>query len=107
MTLPQIIEKMTTGQMTPSEASQYRLQISADIYKFSEQETDLILKSVAYFVEERPNHKSDTATQRAWNATKDGMQELKIHSLVRTLGTINTALKDLVYVKTLEAKNIL
>lgn len=55
--------------------------------------------------EMRPNYKSDTACERAWEATEQGMEEARLRLTLRSCEKMMSALRGLVRLSTLQVLN--
>ena len=91
---------------TPRELSEKRLKLSEEYSRYSGEYANHIKKQADYFNEHRPEHKSDNATQKAFDATPDGVRmailKLKLKALEKEMSAINTHLRLLEN----EAKNL-
>ena len=91
---------------TPHEYLDELDRITAEFAKLSEIYADLITYQAEYYGLHREEHKSDTAVQRAFDRTENGIKmqvvKMKLKSKEKQLSTIRTALRLL----DLEARNI-
>ena len=83
--------------LTPHELSVKRLQLSEEYSRFSGEFAEQIKKQADYFNTFRADHKSDNATQKAFDATQDGVRmtilKLKLKSIEKTMSALNTHLR--------------
>jgi hypothetical protein len=91
---------------TPHQIAEERMGMAEEYSRYSGQFAELVKKQADYFKLERPNHKSDNATQKAWDATEDGVKmtiiKLKLKSIEKMMSASNTMLRLLEN----EAKNL-
>lgn len=84
---------------TPHELAQERMELSEQYSKYSGALADLIKTQAEYFIANREKHKSDTACQRAFEITPEGVQitivKLKLKSLEKQMSAIKTMLDTL------------
>jgi hypothetical protein len=93
-------------QKTPHQLAEERMGMAEEYSRYSGVFADLIKKQAEYFNEHRKDHKSDTATQRAFEMTEDGVKmtvvKLKLKAMEKQLSASNTMLRLLEN----EAKNL-
>lgn len=81
----------------PHELAEERMGMAEEYSRYSGMFAELIKKRAEHFKEERPNHKSDTACERAWERTPDGVQmtiiKLKLKAIERQMSASNTMLR--------------
>lgn len=91
---------------TPHELSEERLELAEHYAKASELFAYYIKKQADFFNENRKDYKSDNATQKAFEATEDGVNmvvtKLKLKSIEKRMSALNTHLRLLEN----EAKNL-
>lgn len=84
-------------QKTPHQIAEERLGMAEEYSRYSGLFADLIKKRAEHYKVERSNHKSDTATERAWERTKDGVQmtiiKLKLKAMDKQMSASNTMLR--------------
>ncbi len=82
---------------TPHQLAEERMGMAEEYSRYSGEYAKLIKKQADYFNTNRENHKSDTATQRAFDATDDGVTmavvKLKLKSIEKQLSASNTMLR--------------
>lgn len=83
--------------LLPHEMAEKRLELSEEYSRLSDEFAEHIKKQAEFFVLKRENYKSDNATQKAFEATPDGVQmiilKLKLKSIEKTMSALNTALR--------------
>ena len=91
---------------TPHQLAEERVGMAEEYSRYSGMFADYNKKRAIHFREERKNHKSDTATERAWEMTPDGVNmmavKMKLKALEKQLSASNTMLRLLEN----EAKNL-
>lgn len=82
------------------------LAVLAGEYAFVMGQLEMILqRKPAIWSEMRKNFKSDTACERAWEATADGMNEAGLRLRAKSVEKMMSALKSLLRIAEGEAKN--
>lgn len=102
-----ISEGLKNGHYTanPHEAAN-DLAVLAGEYAYAMGGLEQILqRKPAIWNELRKNFKSDTACERAWQSTKDGMDEMTLRLREKAIGRMISALRTLVRIATEEARN--
>jgi len=83
----------------PHELSKEQLKLSEEYSRYCGEQATFIKKRAEYFTQNRANHKSDTATDRAYDITEDGIREaivnLKLKALSKQISAIKTHLEVL------------
>lgn len=104
-----ISEGLKNGHYTanPHEAAN-DLAVLAGEYAYAIGQLELILQNKpAIWNELRKNFESDTACERAWQATRDGLSETTLRLRERGISRMISALRTLVRIATEEARNTL
>ncbi len=82
---------------TPHQIAEERVGMAEEYSRYSGLFADLIKKRAEHFKDERVKHKSDTAVERAWERTADGVQmtiiKLKLKALEKQMSASNTMLR--------------
>lgn len=83
--------------LTPHEISEKRIILAEEYSRKSAELATLIRSQAEYFNTNREKHKSDTATQRAFDVTEEGIRlttvKLKLKSIEKTMSAYNTHLR--------------
>jgi hypothetical protein len=83
--------------LTPNEMAQRRLDLSEEYSRFSNEYAQHFKLQADYFNTNREKFKSDTATQRAFDGTPDGVRmnilKLNLKSIEKSMSALNTALR--------------
>lgn len=82
---------------TPHEIADERIGLAEEYSRYAGLLADLIKKRAEHYKVERSNHKSDTAVERAWERTNEGVQmtiiKLKLKSIEKRMSATNTMLR--------------
>lgn len=82
---------------TPHQIAEERMGMAEEYSRYSGEYAKLIKIQADFFKAERPNYKSDTATQRAFEGTDDGVNmtivKLKLKSIEKKMSASNTMLR--------------
>jgi hypothetical protein len=82
---------------SPRQLAEELMNKSVLFSKYSGEYASHIKIQADYFNKERENHKSDNATQKAFDATKEGVQmviiKLKLRALEKEMSAIKTMLR--------------
>lgn len=82
---------------TPHQIAEERIGLAEEYSRYSGQYAELIKKRAEHFKLERPNNKSDTATERAWERTDEGIRmtiiKMKLKAIEKQLSASNTMLR--------------
>ena len=86
-------------QKTPHQIAEERIGMAEEYSRYSGFYADLVKERAEHYKLNRENHKSDTATERAWERTEEGVQmtiiKLKLRVIERKLSSSNTMLRML------------
>jgi len=100
------IEKKFHGQhLTPGEIADLRVVLSGKYAYVMNQLEEILTRKPAVWNELRKEHNSDTATERTWQASELGLQELHWNFQRKKIEKMLSAAKTLLEVKTAEAYN--
>ena len=81
----------------PHEISEARITLAEEYSRYSGEYGQLVRIQAVFFNHRRVDFKSDTATQRAFDATDDGIKmtvlKLKLKSIEKTMSAYNTHLR--------------
>lgn len=103
--LEAIEKEMAAGNTTPGRLAELRVIIAGKYSYATNQYEEVLLKKPKIWNDMRPNYKSDTACERAWEATEMGQQEMHWKFQIRKCEKMLSAAKSLIDVKTAEAYN--
>jgi len=81
----------------PHQLAEARIGLAEEYSRYSGDYASLIKSQAQFFKDHRADHKSDTATQRAFELTEEGVRmsviKLKLKSIEKTLSAYNTYLR--------------
>lgn len=92
--------------VTPRELSEKLMQLSHDYSMYSGDFAKLVIKQAEFFNTNRPNYKSDNATQKAFDVTKEGVTMAVLKMKLKAVEKEMSALKTHLRLLENEAKNI-
>ena len=91
------IEKsLMVGQISPSGAVQDRAVLAGYYSFYSQQLEDILMRKPKLWLHLRQQHKSDKATDRAYELTEDGLNELGLTMRMKRLEKMMSALKTII-----------
>ena len=105
MTLEQI-EKEMEAVTTPGRLAELRVLLSAKYARATNEYERILIEKPVVWNELRKGFKSDTATERAWEATEAGVAERHWKFQIKKIEKMMTAIKTLIDVRTGEANNL-
>lgn len=105
MSLEQIEGQMQAGTATPGELAHTLTILSGKYAYASNQLEQILMVKPKAWNDIRPNYKSDTACDRAWEGTDDGLKEMHWRMALKKIEKMMAAIKKLIDVKTAEAYN--
>lgn len=107
MTLSEIeMELLTTSDIQPGRLAELLVALSAKYAQASNELETILLAKPSLWNEMRPNFKSDTACDRAWEATNAGLAELKWKMQLKKIEKMMGAMKSMITVRTNEAHSM-
>ena len=90
---------------TPEQLAQKRYEIAIEFVKLGERKVELMKSRAEYYTEYRSEFKSDTGVLRAWELTEAGLEYLGIKEKMKGMQNELSAIKTLIEVATMEARN--
>ena len=82
---------------TPHQLAEARIGLAEEYSRYSGKFADLVKAQAQFFKDNRDKHKSDTATQRAFELTDEGVRmtiiKMKLKSIEKTLSAYNTFIR--------------
>lgn len=107
MMLEDIQKKIITERdIPPGELAQILVDLSAEYAFHSLKLEGILLQKPKKWNELRKDYKSDTATDRAWDATDDGLEELHYALTLKRIEKMMSACKTMINVRSDEARNM-
>lgn len=105
MELKQIEAELMAGNTAPGQLAEFRVLLSGKYAFATNQLEEVLIEKPIHWNKMRPDHKSDTACERAWEATDLGIKERHWKFQIKKIEKMMTAIKTLIEVKTAEAYN--
>lgn len=107
MTLFEIEQEfLTTSDVNPARLAELRVILSAKYAEASNELEKILLSKPSIWNELRKDQKSDTATERQWEASEYGLGELKWKMTLKKIEKMMSAAKTMIDVRTNEARNL-
>lgn len=106
MTIEQIQQRMNEGGLSPAEASEFKMFLSAQYAYLSGLLEDVLLTKSEWWGLERPNQKSDKATDMAWARTPKGRDELSYTFKRKSIEKLISSLSSYLRVQEGQSKNL-
>lgn len=85
-----MLEAMTAS---PGRLSEIAIECTAWYAKYAEELEDILIFKTDRWLELRKDQKSDRSTDRMWDATEEGKQEIRLRSVVKTLEKFVSSIK--------------
>lgn len=105
MKLEDIQKEMEQGQVPPARLAEIRTILSGKYARASTQMEEILMRKPAIWNQLRKDQKSDTATERVYQGTEDGMAEVKWKLTLRRIEKMMSACKTQLEVLEGEARN--
>lgn len=103
MTIKEITIELQTSP-TPGRMAELLVLLGVKYSEISSELENVIYERAKIWPELRAQHKSETSTERAWEATEGGLREMKLRSKQKVCEKLMSSIKTMVQVKTEEAK---
>lgn len=91
-----IQQNLMNGQILPMVAVKDRAVLSGYYAFYSEQLESILMRKPSLWLHLRQSHKSDKATDRAYELTEDGLNELGLTMRMKRLEKMMSALKTVI-----------
>lgn len=90
---------------TPHELAEHKLMLSSIYSRFSELMMEVLRRKALAWGELRKTTKSDTSTDRLWDATSDGLQEMELKQWLKVIEKMISSINTMLRISEAEAKN--
>lgn len=90
---------------TPREIAERRVELSSEYSQCADDLSDILEIKATAWLSMRENHKSDKATDMAWDATELGIKEMRLRLKMKALEKKLSAARTYLEVMNTEAKN--
>jgi len=107
MTLTEIEQRIKDAHDSPHMLAAFRVELSAEFTARTEQMKHVLRLKPKVWNDMRPNFKSDTACDRAFEATDLGMQEMELRYDLKSLEKVMSAIRGMLDVMNSEARNMM
>lgn len=104
-TIEEIEQKMRSGVIPPHLLATYKAKLAGEYSFYAGQLEDIQVRKPKSWLLLRQNHKSDKATDRAYELTEDGINEIGYEWKLKRIGKLIQALNSLLQVAEGQAKN--
>lgn len=99
-----IARALQEGGHAPHDLVAMRSWLSGQYAFLSGQLTDILMQKPAVWNELRKTQKSDTATERVWQGTVDGLAETKLRLELKVIEKLSSAIKTQIEIAIGEAR---
>lgn len=106
MPLHEIERELLTPDLPPGRLAELLVLLSAKYAEATNRLEEILFAKPALWNGMRADFKSDTACERAWEATEMGLQELKWKMTLKKIEKMMSACKTMIQVRTNEAHNM-
>lgn len=106
MNLESIQDRMKAGNLTPHEAAELRARLSGEYSFVAGQLEQILARKPAWWNAHREHFKSDTACERSWEGTEDGINEVGLRLRMKRIDALRSGLKTLIEIAQGEARNL-
>ena len=93
-------------QYSLRDLAEQRITLSAEYGRSSEELEEVLAKKPEYWIILRDNTKSDTAADRQWEGTPEGIKEMRLRMKMKRVEKTLSSVKSLLDVLIIEAKNV-
>lgn len=84
--------------LLPHEAADRRVTLSEEYSRLSDEMSELKKLSVKWFATNRPDHKSDKACERSFDATNEGLRMIeltfRLKAIEKEMSSLNTFIRN-------------
>lgn len=107
--VPRIAEGLMKGHYSnnPHQSAEDLAILSGEYAYIMGQWSDILQRKPVIWTELRKNFKSDTACEKAWEGTKDGMDESSYRLKAKGIEKMMSALKSLIRIAEGESRNLM
>lgn len=105
LTLTQIQEEMSASTLNPMQCADFRTYLAAVYSNRSERLQKILALKPVKWLSIRAGKNSDRAADREWEASEDGIEEMKLNMELKRIDKLSSALSSKLRVFEAEAKN--
>lgn len=99
-------EKQCMEDKTPSQLAKARISLAEEYSRYSGEWAKLVQSRAKFFKDSRPTFKSDTACQRGFELTDDGVKMEVIKAKLKSIEKLLSAYKTMLELKSNEARGL-
>lgn len=100
-------KEIVESGFSPARAADLKIRLAAEYSYYMGRLEDILARRPLIWMELRKSQKSDKATDRAWEATQDGIDELVCRSRLKRIEKLISSLSTYVRVAENEARNLM
>src|SRR3990167_2756270 len=101
----EIAEELKSNKgLAPRDLSEYRLELAGEYAYLNNQLIEILMRKPAKWNELRRDQKSDTATERIWEATADGLKEIELRLKLKSIEKLMSGIKTRIEIAIGESK---
>lgn len=93
--------------ITPSQLAERRYELSVLYGSLADELEEVLRQKATIWATMRFKHKSDKATDNAWDATELGIKEMSLRLQIKKNERESSGISSLLRIRELEAKNII
>lgn len=105
MTIESIEESLRIGQVAPHELAEMRGFLASEYSYHAGQLQEILTKKPSVWNLLRKDLQSDKATDRAWEATEQGISEMNFRYMLKRIEKLMSGIKSLLSIAEGEARN--
>lgn len=98
-------DRLRQGNLSPEECATFRAKLSGEYSFWAGIQEDIVVRRAKTWATMRLNHKSDKATDREWEATEDGINEVGIEIKLKRIDKMMSGLSSLLRLAEGQARN--
>ena len=105
-TLPEIALESQAEGLSPTQLSEMRLWLAGHYAYLTDKLSQILMQKPAIWNELRKGVKSDTACERIWQQTKDGLLETSLRLKLKSIEKLMSGIKTRIEVMIGESKSL-
>lgn len=107
ITIETIQNEMLEGSLAPKTMAEYRVQLSGYYSQTSSALEVILFEKPGKWMDMRKENKSDSSTDKAWDATEEGKREMVYRFQLKRIEKMMSSLNSALRVAENEAKNLM
>lgn len=105
LSIEHIEREMVGSALTPDQIADFRTHLAAVASMESAKLEEILVRKPATWLRFREQKNGDRAADREWEATNDGITEMKLRMLLRRIDRLNSALSARLRVMEIERRS--